>query len=100
MLFIFFFSKSSSLVIILFHPNPPLYLTKMTLQNLTDFEYDTFPHPPDSPDQVITSHQQSCFSSTWTFFAKRIFSSKGQLEILFLRFLGIKTFRVLSYKRE
>ena len=86
---------SSSWVIILLHNNAWPHAPRKTLQKLTDLAYKTFP-PFSSNLSLIDYH---FFKHLDIFLSKKAFHSKGEMRSrnCILKFLGSKTFRVLSY---
>ena len=84
---------NSRLVIILFYNNAWPHVAKMTLQKLTNLEYETLSHLPYSPD---LSHPPTTiyFKYLDTFLCQKIFSSKGKIETVFKEFLAPKPLEV------
>ena len=74
---------------ILFHDTARPHVARVTLQNVTDLGYETFPHPPFSPDLSPTDYH--FFSSICP--KKILFQRRSQNYIK--RFLGMKTFCIL-----
>ena len=55
--------------IILLHDYAQTRVARMKLQKLTDFAYETFPHPPYSPDLSLTDYK--FFKCMDTFYAMK-----------------------------